>query len=73
MKEVREGQIYDILKCVIKKKRYKGAYLQNRSRVTDVDNKLMTTTEKSMEWIGRKMNWETGTQIHTTLYKMDNE
>ena len=39
-----ERQIsYDIAYLWNLKKRYKWTYLQNRSRVTDVENKLMVT------------------------------
>ena len=43
----RERQIsYDIAYMWNFKKWYKGTYLQNRSRVTDVENKLMVTGGK---------------------------
>ena len=48
------------------KKRYKGAYLQNGNRVTDIENKLMATGGK-----GRRINWEVEMDIYTMIYKMD--
>ena len=48
------------------KKRYKGAYLQNGNRVTDIENKLMATVGK-----GRRINWEVEMDIYTMIYKMD--
>ena len=44
------------------KKWYKQTYLQNRSRVTDVENKLMVTKG---ERVG--INWEIGIDIYTLL------
>ena len=47
------------------KKWYKWTYLQNRNRVTGVENKLMVTKggDKLGDW-----DWH----IHTTVYKIDN-
>ena len=46
--------------CGIKKKKgYKQTYLQNRNRVTDVENKFMVTRE----WIKEKI----GIDIYTLL------
>ena len=51
--------------CGILKKWYKGTYLQNRNRVTNVENKLMVTRGES----GRGgINWEIGIDIDTLLY-----
>ena len=45
-KSDREGQIsYDIAYMWNLKKEYKWTYLQNKNRVTDVENKLMVTRE----------------------------
>ena len=44
LSEVRKKQIpYDITYMWNLKKSYKWTYLQNRSRITDVENKLMVT------------------------------
>ena len=44
LSEVRKKQIpYDITYMWNLKKGYKWTYLQNRSRITDVENKLMVT------------------------------
>ena len=45
------------------KKWYKWTYLQNRDRVTDVENKLMVTGGK-----GEVINWEIGIDVYTLLY-----
>ena len=42
------------------KKWYKRTYLQNRNRVTDVENKLMVR--------GGGINWEIGIDAYTLLY-----
>ena len=69
-KSDRERQIsYDIAYMWNLKKWYKWTYLQNRNRVTDVENKLMVTMgerrgkDKLGDW-----DWH----IHTTIYKIDN-
>ena len=46
-----------------KEKRYKWTYLQNRSRGTDVENKLMVTKG----WWGG-IHWKIGTDIYILLY-----
>ena len=47
----RERQIsYDISYMWNIKKYHKWTYLQNRNRVTDVENKLMVTKGKSAGW-----------------------
>jgi len=47
------------------KKWYKWTYLQNKYRVTDVENKLMVT---SGEKRGGRINWESEIDIYTLLY-----
>ena len=42
--------------------------LQNRNRVSDVENELMVTKEEC----GGGINHEIGTDIHTTVHKLDN-
>ena len=49
-----------------KKKVSKFTYLQNRSRVTDVENKLMVT--RGYGGVGGRINWKTGMDIYTLLY-----
>ena len=51
---------YDIAYMWTLKKWYKWTYLQNRNRVTDVENKLMVR--------GGGINWEIGIDIYTLLY-----
>ena len=64
-KSDREWQIsYDIAYMWNLKKWYKWTYLQNRSRVTDVENKLMVTKGE----MGGGINWEIGIDIYTLLY-----
>ena len=69
-KSDKERQIsYDVAYMWnLKKKGYKLTYLQNRNKVTNVENKLMVTTgkrggDKLGDW-----HWH----IHTTIYKIDN-
>ena len=57
--------LYDITYMWNLKKGYKWTYLQNRSRVTDVENKLMLT--KGMGGHGG-INWKIGIDIYTLLY-----
>ena len=45
-------------------KGYKRTYLQNRDRVTDVENKFIVTKG----WGREGINWETGTDIYILLY-----
>ena len=62
----RERQIsYDIAYMWNLKKWYKWTYLQNRNRVTDVENKLTVTKG---ERGGEGINWEIGIEIDTLLY-----
>ena len=58
---------YDIthMWTLILKKRYKWTYLQNRNRLTDIENKHMVT--KGETWC-RGINQEHGINIHTLLY-----
>ena len=55
-----------------KQKWYKWTYLQNRNRLTDVENKLMVTGGKvGLRGVRDKLgdlDWD----IHTTVYKIDN-
>ena len=48
------------------KKWYKWIYLQNRNRLTDIENKLMITNGKT--WAGRGIDQEFGIKIHTLPY-----
>ena len=50
------------------KKWYKWTYLQNRNRVTDVENKLMVTSS----WVEMDKLGDWDWHIHTTIYKVDN-
>ena len=44
LSEVNQGQIYDITYLWnLKKEWYKWTYVQNKSRLIDVENKLMVT------------------------------
>ena len=45
---------------------YKRAYLENRSRVMDVENKLMVSRRQGG---GGGINWGIETDIYTVLYK----
>ena len=63
-KSDRERQISYIAYMWNLKNWYKWTYLQNRNRVTDVENKLMVSRG---EW-GGGTNWEIGIEIYTFLY-----
>ena len=57
--------------CGILKKWYKWTYLQNRNRLTDLENELMVTRGK---WGARRdglgvWDWH----VHTAIFKMDNQ
>ena len=54
------------------KKRYKWTYLQNRNRLTDIENKLMVT---EVERGGRNKLEVWDYHIHTTIdiYKIDKQ
>ena len=67
-KSDREKQIlYDItyMQNLKKKERYKWTYLQNRKRLTDLENKLMVTVGERWE---RGIDWEFGINMFTLLY-----
>ena len=68
-KSDRERQIYDITYMWNLKKGYKWTYLQNRNRVTDVENKLMVTKGKGC---GRDKLGDWDRHIHTTIYNIAN-
>ena len=70
LSERKTNIIWYHLNMESKKKWYKGTYLQNRNRVTDIRNKLAVTKgERGGEgWIGRL-----GLNIHNTIYKTDNQ
>ena len=71
LSEVRKRQISYITYRWNKKKWYKWTYLQNRNRITDVENKLMVTTGGSrVRGRDKLVDWEW--QIHTAIYKIDN-
>ena len=64
-KSDRERQIsYDIAYMWNLKKWYKWTYLQNRNRLTDVENKLKVTKGEG----GGGINWEIGIDIYTLPY-----
>ena len=71
-KSDRERQIsYDITYMQNLKKWYKWSSLQNRNRLTDLENKLRVT---QVERWGEKHKlgvWDW--HIHTTVYKIDNQ
>ena len=60
---------YDIIYMWNLKKWYKWTYLQNRNRVTDVENKLMVTRAERGER-DKLGDWDWN--IHTTIYTIDN-
>ena len=47
-----------------KKGGYKGTYLQNRNRDTDVENKFTVTKGESKG----EINWEAGTDVYIRPY-----
>ena len=52
----------------LKRKWYKWTYLQNRSRLTDLEKELMVT------WVGGgKVGGVWGWHVHTAIYKIDNQ
>ena len=64
-KSEKERQIsYDITYMWNLKKGYEWTSLQNRNRVTDVENKLTVTKGEK----GGGINWEIGIDIFTLLY-----
>ena len=58
--------IWYCLYAELKKKQYKWTYLQNGNIVTDIENKLVVTRRES---VCGEINWETGVDIYTSLYK----
>ena len=58
--QIEKDKYMILLICSILKKVYKWAYLQNRNKVADVENKLIVTRKKG-GWI----NWEFGIDIYT--------
>ena len=56
----------------LKKKRYRGIYLQNRNKVTDVENKLIVTRVTYSYQKGRGINWKIEIGTYQLLYKIDN-
>ena len=59
---------YDITYMCLLKKWFKWTYLQNRNRVTDVENQLVVGRKVGRDKLG-DWSWH----IHTTIYKIDNE
>ena len=57
----------------ILKKWYKWTYLQNRNRLTDIENKTIIIKEDSGGRDGRDKLWVWNQHIHTTIYKIDNQ
>ena len=46
-------------------------YLQNRNRLTDIENKLMVTKGEMLGGVHKSGAWDDHT--HTTIYKIDNQ
>ena len=63
-KSDRERQLYDITYTWNLKRWYKWTYLQNRNRLTGIENKLIVTKGEE----GGGINWEYGINIYTLLY-----
>ena len=57
----------------ILKKWYKWTYLQNRNRLTDIENKTIIIKEDSGGRDRRDKLWVWNQHIHTTIYKIDNQ
>ena len=69
-KSEREKQISDNITYMWNlEKRYGWTYLQNRNRVTDVENKFMVTKGGRGDW-DEWGDWDW--HIYTTMYKIDN-
>ena len=67
LSEISQRQIsYDIAYMLNLKKWYKWTYLQNRNRLTDLENELMVTRGKGG---GVVWNWH----VHTAVFKIDNQ
>ena len=57
---------YDIIYMhKLKKKLYKWTYLQNRNRLTDLENKLMVTRREGRQ---AGTDWELWIDMYTLLY-----
>ena len=69
MKSERERQISHDVTSVwnLKKKRHKGTYLQNRNRLTGIENKFLVTERERGDKLGI-----CDQQIHTTVCEMNN-
>ena len=52
----------------LKNKEYKWTYLQNRNRITDVENKFMISRDKE----GGRINLKIGIDMYITIYNIDN-
>ena len=58
----RKTNIMILLICRIKKKWYKWAYLQNRNRITDIEDKFMVTSREGNpddNSCTKSVTWET--------------
>ena len=55
---------------LIKEKRYKWTYLQNRNRLTDTENKLSSYQRGKVEGRDKPGAWDEHT--HTTVSKINN-
>ena len=53
-----------MLICGIKKYIYKWSYLQDRNKLTGLENKCVVTKEEKRE----ELNWEFGIDIYTLFY-----
>ena len=54
----------------LKIKRYKCTYLQNRKRLSDLENELMVTGRG--EGLGGGIDWEFGIDMYTLQYLKEN-
>ena len=52
-----------------KKKWYKRTYLQNRNRVTDVENTSVVSRGRVG---GEGINWKIEVDVHTPVYEIEN-
>ena len=68
--QTKTNIIWCCLYVEYKKKRYKWTYLQNRKRVTDLEDKFMVT-KKKREMRDKLGGWDK--HMHTIIYKMDNQ
>ena len=53
------------------KKWYKWTYLQDRKRITDVENKVMVPKGETVKRKDKLGVWDE--QIHTTIYKINHQ